>query len=589
VIYTGPAHRRQTRVPKLGVAAVVLIIVALAIVAVWPASNGTDELTADQRAMIERLESVLMHDSTDFQYGRILDQYDGRGYVAGRGDFSTAGGEALEVVVAYGAEVGHNPLAQHLPALRDLVAAGSSATAHLEGFPLAWRQASADPAFQRVQDAVMESRYFLPTIAKAAALGVRTPLGIAILYDTILQHGDGTGPDSFGKVLARTEAAAGTPKSGLDERTWLEAFLDARVAMLVAPGDEAHARFWPYTLGRVDALRQLLTDRRDSLLSPLTVKPYATTHVIDVRQAGDGYPPQAVPTAPGGRQTTPTAPVRTPATGPATTALALTRNVFFDDFSYSRTTDPGFSSLWGVRTGEGGPGQTGATWSAGAVTFSQMDAITAMTLTSSTDGTPNGTTHAEVFSKKKEFFAGTYAVRMRFSDSGSGAAAPLVNQSFVTISPLLHNSDPTYSEMDMVCLPDGGLGDPEKRLYVGTWYTYDASTGVGDSRHASIPRDCDGWHTLMMQVSGGTVSFFVDGVNVFSTTGKYYPRQSMSILFNQWFINGQIGVAGTAASFTQDIDWMYYIEDELMSTAAVQAQVNALSSAGTTSLDNVSG
>jgi len=38
-----------------------------------------------------------------------------------------------------------------------------------------------------------------------------------------------------------------------------------------------------------------------------------------------------------------------------------------------------------------------------------------------------------------------------------------------------------------------------------------------------------------MTVAGGTVTYYVDGQVYFSSNGKYYPRDKMTIDFNEWF------------------------------------------------------
>jgi Glycosyl hydrolase family 46 len=50
-----------------------------------------------------------------------------------------------------------------------------------------------------------------------------------VLYDSIIQHGDGDDPDGLPALLKRTEkAAGGTPKKGIDEKKWLDVFLKIR-------------------------------------------------------------------------------------------------------------------------------------------------------------------------------------------------------------------------------------------------------------------------------------------------------------------------------------------------------------------------
>ncbi len=293
------------RVPWLG-----LVFVLVATVTVLAVRGGDEELTVspDQRLIIDRLESVLLHDTVVPQYDRVVYQFDSRGYVAGIGDFSTAGGEVLEVVEAYTARVGANALSREfLPVLRGLAAEGSGGVDGLAGFADAWRLASADPVFRRVQDDVLQSRYFEPARDIADELGITTPLGLAIIYDSLLQHGGTDEPDALPALIERTNAIVGGRPGTVEEQEWLGAFLDLRVATVAAPSDPGHREVWPPGVGRVEALVGLLADGRDTLAPPFEVNPYGTAHVLVPPE------PDPTPSAPGTGSPTPDQPYATTA------------------------------------------------------------------------------------------------------------------------------------------------------------------------------------------------------------------------------------------------------------------------------------
>jgi Glycosyl hydrolase family 46/Legume lectin domain len=286
---------RRLPIGRLALTAAAGLVAAGAIIVMNPGSRPPSPITVDQRIMIDKIESVLLHDSDLFQYDRVVDQYDGRGYVAGRGDFSVANGEALAVVETYTASVPDNALGQtYLPALRTLAAQRSAADTGLEGYPDAWRRASSDRVFREAQDTVMNDRYFAPAQRNARALGITSPLGVAVLYDSIIQHGDGTDPDSLSVIIARTKSIShGQPGQGIEERAWLGAFLDVRTDVLTRPANPARRESWPYTIGRVRALRDLLAGRHDNLAAPLAVNPFGTVHILEPTSGKDA-PPQAV-------------------------------------------------------------------------------------------------------------------------------------------------------------------------------------------------------------------------------------------------------------------------------------------------------
>jgi len=249
-----------------------------------------------ERLVLGRLVNVLLHDTPQAQYDRAVESADGRGVVAGRADFSTAGGEAWTIVDSYADFVPDSPLvAAYLPVLATLAKERSVDVTQLAGYPEAWARAAIDPLFRSLQDDYMQRMYFNPALDLCHELGVTHPLGFAILYDTLIQHGAGSDPDSVGAVVNRTVAAqSGRPRDGVAEREWLAAFLDLRAQTLARPADSRRAVTWPYTIGRVEALRALLRDGNVDLRTPLTVKPYGTAHTIEADPAD--VPPGALPT-----------------------------------------------------------------------------------------------------------------------------------------------------------------------------------------------------------------------------------------------------------------------------------------------------
>jgi hypothetical protein len=563
------------------VLALVAASIAVLVVRPWGEDTaGRPQLTNEQRDTINQLVSVLMHDTPVLQYDRVVDQHDGRGYVMGRGDFATADGAALLVVDSYEAAEPGNPLVGFIPKLRTLASTRSSETTDLPGFAGAWRLASRDAAFRRAQDDAMGRFFFTPAINAATEAGIASPLAVAILFDTAVQHGTGTGPDSFGEVLRRTrDRASGTPRDGVDPRQWLETLLGVRADMLADPAEPAHAQMWPHTMGRIDALRTLLARGQEMLAAPVIVNPYGTAHLlspplVDPELLGAPTPSGHVDGPPSG------APSTSATTRPA---VPDTAGVFFDDFAYSGTTDARFAATWAVRSDPGSPGPSGATWSQSAVTLRGSGPGATMVLTASTDGTAAGTRQAQVATTKTAFLEGTYAVRLRYAQPRPGQAS--VNQSFATISVANGDGDPAYSEMDVVYLPDGGRSDPEPRLHLAAWHTFTATSD--DLVEAEYPQRFDGWQTVVITVAKGTVTYYVDGQRLFSTGGKYYPRREMQMLFNQWFVDGELGAPGATLDSALEVDFVYYARDTVLSPDAAQEQVALLRQSGTARIDSL--
>src|SRR5258705_11724498 len=134
--------------------------------------------------------------------------------------------------------------------------------------------------------------------------------------------------------------------------------------------------------------------------------------------------------------------------------------VMFDDFNYTKheqLTNHG----WIVRTAPGWPGVPGAIWTQQGVSFlSDPDqrGNRILRMISSTGGPGSATNQTQICHQRK-YLEGTYAARVRFTDSPlSGPGGDQVVESFYTISPLKAPMDLDYSELDFEYLPNGGWG-----------------------------------------------------------------------------------------------------------------------------------
>src|SRR5688572_3678912 len=274
-----------------------------------------------------------------------------------------------------------------------------------------------------------------------------------------------------------------------------------------------------------------------------------------------------------------------------TTVSAPGAGTFFDDFAYSATSDPSLTKRgWTARGEAGGPGVAGATWSSGSVSFLDDPDLAGnrlMQLASSTDGTAANTVQAELYQQRK-FYAGTYASRVRFSDAPvSGPDGDNVVQTFFTITPLNYAMEPDYGEIDFEYLPNGGWGLDSNTFFLTTWETYQAEPWLADNVHQELPDSFEGWHTLVAQVSGVRVKYYIDGVLLAEHGDKYYPETPMSINYNQWFIDGGLVKESAARQYLEQVDWLYYAGQEVLSPEQVDKRVADYRAAQVAHVDTV--
>lgn len=267
----------------------------------------------------------------------------------------------------------------------------------------------------------------------------------------------------------------------------------------------------------------------------------------------------------------------------------INADIVFDDFTYSLVSQMEANN-WYVRSGGGGPGVSGATWSKSLVTFFDdpvNNANTLMRMKASTQGTGNTTSQSQI-TYEGNHLRGTYATRMYFNNgSASGPDVDQIVETFYTITPLVFDMDPDYSEIDFEYLANGGWGQSQPTMFLTTWETYKPDPWTPDNIGETLVTNHSGWHTLVAQVDENSVRYYIDGQLKATHTGKVYPETSMSLNFNIWFIQGGLNNSTTERVYEQDVDWMYFVDQEILSTAEVEAQVQALRQQSITFRDTV--
>ncbi|GAA2338115.1 chitosanase [Streptomyces caniferus] len=236
------------------------------------AATGLDDPAKKEIAM--QLVSSAENSSLDWkaQYRYIEDIGDGRGYTGGIIGFCSGTHDMLELVELYTQRKPGNVLAKYLPALRDVD--GSDSHDGLDpGYPKDWKKAAQDPAFQQAQNDERDRVYFDPAVERGKADGIGV-LGQFAYYDALVMHGDGDDATSFSGIRKRALAKAKPPSRGGDEKTYLNAFLDARVWAMKQ--EEAHS-----DTSRVDTAQRVFLQKGNlDLHTPLAWKVYGDSYHI---------------------------------------------------------------------------------------------------------------------------------------------------------------------------------------------------------------------------------------------------------------------------------------------------------------------
>ena len=237
-------------------------------------ASPVDLFDAKKKEIAMELVSSAENSSLDWkaQYTYIEDIGDGRGYTGGIIGFCSGTGDMLAMVEDYTQREPGNPLAKYVPALKK-VNGTASHTGLGTPYVTAWHKAASDVVFQQSQDAERDSTYFNPSVSQGKTDGLHA-LGQFIYYDAIVMHGPGDDGTSFGGIRKAAMKKAKTPAQGGDETTYLNAFLDARVAAMKT--EEAHS-----DTSRVDTEQRVFLKAGNlNLNTPLTWKTYGDSYTI---------------------------------------------------------------------------------------------------------------------------------------------------------------------------------------------------------------------------------------------------------------------------------------------------------------------
>lgn len=201
-------------------------------------------LTLQQEETVKKL--LVGREGTD--YGSIL-ELQSDDLIYGIGEWSIKSGGLFRLLRSYT----QKPNAQYASQVKSLIATG--AVEKTPGLNSMLTMAARDPVMRQAQDDLFRTDVIEKDLSVVQTLGLRLPLSIAIVCDTIVNSGS----SSIKKLADQATSKTGnSPKGGGDEKQWMMNFLDARSDFL-----KSHNQFPQFVRGweaRVESYRKLARD-----------------------------------------------------------------------------------------------------------------------------------------------------------------------------------------------------------------------------------------------------------------------------------------------------------------------------------------
>jgi chitosanase len=248
-------------------------------------------LPPEQEKAIQQFVTIFENSTTKFQYSSVSELKDGKGLNVGRVGFNSKAGALQELVKQYLTVHRNAPspaqieMKKYLPCLNDIKGTGNFTCLYpsvdfteLSGkarksalknsdFGKAWKDASKDPAMKELQDRFVDEHYFAPASEIANDAHLRSALGRAFIYDSVIQNGEGGVShlvDKTQKIYEATHHGREGPTNDVEETEWLKIFNQQRTHLL------GHGKV--DTSSRVRSLTQLLKSGNLDLRPPIRIQ-----------------------------------------------------------------------------------------------------------------------------------------------------------------------------------------------------------------------------------------------------------------------------------------------------------------------------
>jgi chitosanase len=232
-------------------------------------------------AVVQKINSLFENDNINPNYAYIEYLPDGRGFTFGKVGFTTATGDGFDIIREYTDSVKDSKLVYYLDELKKLAKKNSDDTTGLIGFADAWRNEAEKTKY--FQDKVAFELYGKPALDYCNLLGLKSTLALAIIYDAIVQHGDGKDDDGIRRIFKCTIKEVGGSPSGRThkdkkcdempdaENIFLATFLEERKLILENANNKDSREEWEKSAGRVDVFKELLNNKNMDLKMPFQI------------------------------------------------------------------------------------------------------------------------------------------------------------------------------------------------------------------------------------------------------------------------------------------------------------------------------
>ena len=217
-------------------------------------------LTDLQKKTAQAVVNIFETGTALGKYGNVTLMAGDSGHLTyGRSQTTLASGNLSLLLMSYCDSVDAQFATAFAPYLQRLGACDTSLDTDI-AFRSLLREAGDDPVMHQVQDDFFDRVYWNPSVHDAASIGVATPLGTNVVYDSHI-HG------SWPRISKRTNDRRGS-LGEIGERKWIRAYVAERKEWLASSSNALLRK----TVYRMEAFQKLISDKKWTLPLPLNVR-----------------------------------------------------------------------------------------------------------------------------------------------------------------------------------------------------------------------------------------------------------------------------------------------------------------------------